>query len=289
MKVNDGAEVPSCQGLSNCLCSGDALPQILNDFDYFSYDIANYSQGEIRSSYSSITKASGRVSYIQASSDQGAHILNKEKGVTFSLGSERFGSEYFVDLCWEVLDESLLSIPLKMEAEIMLTSDLFNSGSGYLNSALVSQKNGVFCDQTTEEGPYNYASAPVYTTDELPFNGLRTFQTTISEARSCFVRMMFKENQKTMLRPWDLKKVTVEPTITVEPVNPIPPKDQGLRFCNVRVIRGSSATCTQQDFPDTASLRAYMISDYNNIPDWSQAHNKDYRGTCEVLGPCSTK
>ena len=171
----------------------------------------------------------------------------------------------------------------------MLTSDLFNSGSGYLNSALVSQKNGIFCDQTIEEGPYNYASAPVYTTDELPFNGLRTFQTTISEARSCFVRMMFKENQKTMLRPWDLKKVTVEPTITVEPVNPIPPKDQGLRFCNVRVIRGSSATCTQQDFPDTASLRAYMISDYNNIPDWSQAHNKDYRGTCEVLGPCSTK
>lgn len=285
---NGGVEVTSCQGLSNCLCSGEALPQVLNEFDFFSFNIANYSLGAQTSSYISTDKRAGRESFTQASSAQGTQILAKETGVTFSLGSERFGSEYFVDLCWEVLDENLREIPLKMEAEILLKSDLFNTGSGYLSSALVSQRNGVFCDKTTESGPYSYSSSPVFTTDNIPFlAGIRTFETIVEDARSCFVRMIFKENQNSILRPWDLKHVTVEPTITVEPVDPLPPLDTGLRFCHVDVIRGSSATCRQLDFVNTDDLRTYMTTGYSNIPDWNQDHNKDYRGTCEVLGPCS--
>lgn len=276
-----GAQVANCDQSDNCICSGDSLPQRLNAFDYLSYEIANYSQGNATSSFTESDLTAGVTSFAQASSDQGQHILKDDRGVTFKLGSERFGSEYFVDLCWEVLDTSLADEPLKVDVDLSLAADIFTSNQGYLSNALVTQRNGVFCDKTTSSGTYDYSGQPVYTTTEIPFvNGTRSFSATVSGARSCFARMLFKENQNSLLRPHELQQVTVQTNIKVEPVNDVNVEDNGLTFCHVQQIRGNQYQCFQRSFPDTPSLRAYMTSGYNNIPDWRQDHNKDYRGQC---------
>lgn len=280
--ADTGVQVPSCDGVSNCLCSGNELNQVLNIFDTLSFGKAPYSQGQQLSSYIYERKEAGRNSFSQASESQGQDILDAERGVTFELGSERFGSEYFVDLCYEILDPSLLSIPLSFSVEMVLKTDIFNGSYGYLTNAQVSQRSGIFCDQN-QEGPYSYNESPLFTTSNLPFeSGTRNFSTILTGKRSCFSRLLFKENQNSILRPWELKKVTVEANLNITPVNPIPPQDDSIVFCNVRQIRGNDYECSQQSFPDTASLRAYMTSQYNDIADWRQVHNKDYRGLCKA-------
>lgn len=83
-----------------------------------------------------------------------------------------------------------------------------------------------------------------------------------------------------MLRPHDTQQITVHADLEVNPVNDRPVVDEGLTFCHVQQIIGNKYQCFQRSFPDTPSLRAYMTSGYNNIPDWRQDHNKDYRGLC---------
>lgn len=278
---NGGISVPNCDGLNNCLCSGEDLPQVLNSFDYFNFQKAPYFQGNQLQAYSSSTLKAGRSSFIQASSDQGSDILNPDTGVTFSLGSERFGSNYFVDLCYEVLDERLVSEPMDLKVSMTLKTNAFNSGDGYTQSSQLTHRSGVFCDYNDIGSAFDFSNVPTFSTPLLPYNGApSSFNTIITGAKSCFARLLFNEEQNDLLRPWDLKNITVDATINVAPVNPLPPLDEGLTFCNVRQVRGNQYECFQQSFPDTASLRVYMTSQYNNIPDWRQAHNKDYRGLC---------
>ena len=284
---NGGALVANCAQRENCLCSGDSLPQSLYSFDNFSFDIAGYSQGQATSSFSEDIMTAGQISFNQASSAQGQSILDSNKGVTFNLGSERFGAEYFVDLCWEVLDAGLVDEPMKVDVEMSLAADIFTGNQGYLSNALVTQFNGIFCDKTTSSGPYAYSGQPSFTTSVTPFlNGTRSFSTNISGARSCFARLRFDENQNALLRPHELQQVTVNASINVEPVDNNPVQDMGLTFCHVQKIRGNKYQCFQQSFNTTDELRAYMTSGYNNIPDWRQDHNKDYRGFCRAeCGP----
>ncbi|MCR9205930.1 MAG: hypothetical protein NXH75_15210 [Halobacteriovoraceae bacterium] len=277
---NTGDEVSNCDGIENCLCSGNELSQVLNIFDTFSFAKAGYSQGNILSNFLSERKEAGRNSFSQASQSQGQEILNDELGVTFELGSERFGSDYFLDLCYEILNPALALLPMRVTVDMVLKADVFNGTAGYLSSAQVTQRSGIFCDDNLL-GPYSYNNSPLYMTSHLPFDsGTRSFSTIITGKRSCFSRLRFTENQNSILRPTDKKQVTVEAKLDIEPVNPLPPQDDAIVFCNVRKVRGNQYTCSQQSFPDTASLRVYMTSQYNNIPDWNQAHNKDYRGLC---------
>ncbi len=282
---NGGNQVPNCSGLSNCLCSGDALPQILNNFDYFTFEKANYYQGQILSPYMSGSLEAGRIGFEQASSTQGSEILNNETGVSFYLGSERFGSDYFVDLCWELLNERLYNEPMNIQVDMRVTTDTFNSGESYLNTSEVTQRSGIFCDYTSTAGQYVYETSPSFTTSELPFySGERSFSTTRSGARSCFTRLMFSEKQNELLRPWDLKKVTVQTDLNVEPVNDIDSIDLGLRFCHVYKVKPSDKNwiCKQLDFPTSQDLREYLIIEKLEEQD----HQKDYRGTCEATcGP----
>lgn len=111
-----GVQVP------NCNTSGDSLPQSLFSFYFFSYEIGNYNQGNLIGIFSSADKTAGQVSFEQASNSQGKHILNPDKGVTFKLGSERFGSQYFIDLCWEILDITLKDEPLKVDVNFITSS-----------------------------------------------------------------------------------------------------------------------------------------------------------------------
>ncbi len=282
---NGGAMVPNCSGTDHCMCSGVALPQILNMFDYFTYDKANYFQGEVLTPYSSYKYEAGRSGFKQASIAQGTEILNNDTGVSFYLGSERFGSDYFVDLCWELLSERLYDEPMKIDVGMKVTTDTFSSGDNYLVASELTQRSAIFCDYTTENGQYVYEQSPSFTTPELPFiSGERSFSDIRSGARSCFTRLMFKENQVDYLRPWDLKKITVQTDIEVNPVNDIDADDQGLRFCHVYKTKPSDKDwiCKQMDFATSQDLRAYLIVEKEEEQD----HNKDYRGTCkEVCGP----
>ena|GEM_PF-2046625 len=277
-----GVEVTSCSGLTNCLCSGDALPQILNQFDYFEFAIAQEFNGAPTGPYTLQQKTAGLSTYSQATQKQGTEILNKELGATFSLGSERFGSHYFLDICWKYLDESLYDVPMKVEVNLSLAENIFQGSTGYLPMAKVNQQSAIFCDPSEDFlGDLTFNSNPVTTTPKLPFlNGTRSFGTVISQTRGCFARLQFSETQNEVLRPWDLKKVKLSAQLDVSPVNPLPPRSEGLRFCNVRRVRGNSFTCEQLDFPDTESLRAYLQTQYNDIRSWTQEHNLDYRGDC---------
>lgn len=280
---NGGVIVANCSGLTSCLCSGDALPQRLNSFDYFSFDMANYYQGNVTSNFTDGNVTAGVTSYAQASRQQGTQILSSQRGVSFNLGSERFGSEYFVDLCYEVLDQRLKEEPVRVNVDLSLSADIFSGTQGYLTNALVSQRSGIFCDKSSFSGlgPYDYSSSPVYVTSETPFlGGTRSFNTVVSGARSCFTRLLFRENQNSILRPNELQTVSVNASLNVEPVNEVKPEDNGLRFCHVQRVQGNKYQCFQRDFPTTDALRTYMTTGYNNIPDWNQDHNKDYRGDC---------
>jgi hypothetical protein len=283
-----GVQVTSCQGLNNCLCSGDSLPQSLFQFDFMSFNSAPYLRGQTLAPFSSNEVTSGRYTYEQASQSQGTDRLEEEQGVSFFLGSERFGTQYFADICWEYLDDSLKNAKMKIVADLFLTEDLFNSGNGYLSTAEVSQKSAVFCDKSNSNGQvYNYNTTPVYTTTELPYvGGTRSIQTTDQGSRSCFVRMLFKENQKDILRPYDLKKVQRHSKLEVTPVGDIGGTDGPIEFCHVQKIRGNQYQCQTLSFPNTSSLRSYMQTGYSNIRDWNQDHNFDYRGACrQTCGP----
>jgi len=277
-----GAIVPNCSLSSNCICSGENLPQVLNSFDYMSYEIGQMSTSQV--SYSSEQKTAGRQSYNQATTSQGYSVLNPEKGVSFFLGSERFGSEYFVDLCWNILNPALENFRLKATVSTQVTENTFGSNGGYLDYAGLLHRAGVFCD-TNDSGPLNFSSTPHYMTNESSFQpALNQFSYTFEEKRACFARLLFKETQNEVLRPWDLKKIVVDSILDIEPVDEIvsEPIDGPFTYCQVNRIRGNNFSCTQHSFPDTQSFRNYMLNNYGGNGDWTQDNNTNYRGLCRA-------
>jgi hypothetical protein len=282
-----GVKVESCQDLNNCVCSGDSLPQSLFEFDYMKFAIAPYYKGQIQGPFLEKNVTAGQFTFAQATREQGSDKLDEDTGASFFLGSERFGAQYFADICGEFLDKRLEKTPMKISLNLFLAEDLFNSGEGYLDTAEVSQKSAIFCDKNSKTGPYRYSSSPIMATTELPYNGGSRELTTIDkDSRSCFARMLFKENQKDILRPYDLKRITLHSKLTVTPEGVLPGGDEPIEFCHVRKIRGNQYECNTLSFPNTASLRSYMQTGYSNIRDWSQDHGFDYRGACrQTCGP----
>jgi hypothetical protein len=279
----------SCNGEENCNCvcsSGEDLEkQHLGDF----FDFAKAAYGTSNPFYTPFTIRSGKQSYAVASTQQGEEKLSDSPRLTFSLGSDRIGSDYFADFCWRVKDANLFNTPLKLNANLTLTESWAN-GSGYLNMAQTNLKYGIFCDTATQ-GPLAYAQSPLFSTPYMPFfGGTFSAELQVPGSRSCFIRYKLEENETDYLRSHDMKSITLAADINLEPVGQVP-GDDSIKFCHVSTINTTGGPqahhCTSMNFPNTDALRIWMQLSFNDHRDFRQNNQNNYKGTCLVEGPCS--
>ena len=281
----DGIVVPNCDNSRNCICSnGDEL-QTQHLRDYFEYGIADFTN-DFSAPFSLNRKKAGKTLFEVASDSQGNHVLSEDPRLTFQFGSTRIGTEYFVDFCWKILDSELAKKQFKISSTLSVVENLF-LGVDYLNTADVELKWEIYCDSKFS-GQLSYSPVPYRESSYAPFlTGLAQVNQDLPIGQSCFIRYKLRENEWDFLRPHDLKKITVLNNMDIEPKNPIEPNDLPITFCHVEPQGQNSYNCRTHTFPNTQALRLWMMTGNNDHREWRQNNQHNYRGVCEVEGPCS--
>lgn len=213
----------------NCVCTGG----FSNDdgefrLDYFRAEASNWADnGQSPTGRETVRVAAGKTSYAQ-------YIENKQRfkkqihSLDFFLGSERYGTEYFVDVCFRApqvsqggnLSNDTLNWSISRSATITdisstnFNDDNFNLGNGsvfysnipYHVDANLKVRSTLVCKDksgnTVIKKTSNWAS---FAAGQV-VNYAR--EMTQSDLRGCFVRYWFKESNK-KVRTWRLQQSKV--------------------------------------------------------------------------------
>lgn len=200
----------------NCVCTGDTLN---NDgqgeyrLDYFNATYRNWADhGEIGGGAGSQYKEAGKNNFNQLFSNNTA--FGKElSGLTFNLGSERYGAVYFLDVCYRATQISYdypgSTINYSHDKQVTIT-DLSDNGYNYEELSGLAVKAVVMCKA---KGQSWYQ---VEETDWRAFNGADVLNYAKKNIRKdlekCKVRYLFKESNRQGLqsvRRWNLQKARV--------------------------------------------------------------------------------
>lgn len=282
-----GVLVQSCGDSSNCKCVGGSENETQHLRDYFNYAIADYND-QLNAPFVSKALKAGKYSMNEASDHQGHHVIANDKHVSFNLGSSRIGSEYFVDICWRILDENLRDLRFKVNATISVIENLFTD-IDYLNTAEVDLKWEVYCDSSSNNS-LSFPQNPIIESNYMPFTtGLATAQTDLPKSKGCYIRFQMLENEWDFLRPHDLKQVTLQTDVDVDLKDPLIAGDEPITFCHVEPVSNKDFKCTTRSFPNTEALRIWMQLGHNDHRTWRQNNQHNYRGQCVTEGPCSKR
>lgn len=277
----------------NCVCAG-SNPQWPSDFIRYKFSSIPgwvYSEGEIIKdlfellspiTFQERVKQAGEFDYNEVTDNPFYTLLDNEGSLSFNLGSTRIGSEYFVDTCWYHPAKEAPSTAHKITTSLTETSSIFNNANSYLPTVNAQSRIEVFCGED-EDLSFEIPMAPIYSTAYTPFyGGQKNYNVNIDDSNFCLVRHFIKEIEQDFTRPWDLKRVSLQAETKVSPLEQTPDIFP-MSICHLKPKVGPGRkqyTCQQLYFQDQEDYVIY-IQQYNNVNDWRQDHNHDYRGICE--------
>jgi hypothetical protein len=217
-------------GTHNCECSGANGGAYLMDFFNASY--ANY---DVAAPISTISKQAGQSSYATLFTDSAAW-QKKLSTLSFNFGSELYGTEYFLDICFlgpqiEYYHNNVTS-NWSHDAKVTVTDLLVANGLSYADLADLEVKAETVCDLQAD-GDYVYAASDVpygsynnfvnevvmgstdndyvKTTSYTPVTGntqhlIATWiiQNSTKSPRYCKTRYSFKETAVQNFRKWQI-------------------------------------------------------------------------------------
>lgn len=301
IQYDNEIEADNCDGSSNCVCSSyDGLASL----DYMShkgFQFLDFSQLSNPNNYVLSHKVAGVDDFVLATTNPKNYVI-KTQTLSFNLGSERMGSEYFVDLCWQNENEAGAG-EFNFDWSYSYT-DRGYEGESYVKVADVSTRTDVLCDDSKGENFGDYSIG----TNMPFFNSSVSGSEVVSDAQFCTVRHYFKENS-TDFRPWDLKEITVESNLEVKLASGVV-ANPGFDICHVVTINNDELTLSghngvghpspskevhecQLRFENTAQYREYILEHSiagsngggpNQVDDprsHRQRHQDDYRGLCK--------
>lgn len=272
----------NCDDSENCTCSYAQDEQ--NKLDYLKLDYSNIDGQEIEGS--KLTQASKTAQYATAfdRSEFGKYKIETET-LNFNLGSERIGSEYFVDICMESPGADNRE---KFNLDIALTlADGVLNQSPYVSMTNLKIKTEIYCKKNMKNLNKVFRNLVYETSYNSYTTGGMFLNPSISKNDFCVVRHLFKENQNiSYMRKW--KHLNVKASSLVDNNEEDVTEDGPFDICHVQQtkVRGKKTyQCEDLRFTSGENYINYILV-YNNVRAWRQDHQHDYKGRCEsVCGP----
>jgi hypothetical protein len=265
-----------CSGSKHCICSEANDEQYALDFMQFTFEHKDSSSLD-----SKAVQASRTYEYNLAFDEEelGIYKINTET-LNFNLGSERVGSEYFIDICIENFGADASQ---NYDLDVSLTlADGVLSQSPYATMTDLKINTEIFCHSSLDNfsNVYDYQ---VYSTDFLRYpTGGMFLKPNISKNNFCVVRHSFKENEQLdHLRKWSHLNVNASSLIDIQDEDIV--TTNPIEICHVKPVksRGSlTYTCSDLSFINGENYIQYILQ-YNNVAAWRQDHQHDYEGRCE--------
>ncbi|WP_127717421.1 hypothetical protein [Halobacteriovorax sp. HLS] len=293
----------------DCVCSGTSGGASNVDFMTFNgrsfSDIAeldllsqeSFWDSTRQSKTSSLSMNSGSIDseqFVVATHSPRNYVL-KDKSLSFNLGTELYGTEYFVDLCWQNINEDNKGSFDLLPSYGYKNKTLF--GDSYVDFANIYTRTQVYCtsDQGTEFIAFDedYTMFPSQMQDLFPNVG------SVEDVSFCRVRHYFKEDTNAF-RPWELNAVEISTKLEVVLTDDQEaPEDNGLILCHPITYldnrgREVSKVC-QLEFNNSNEYEAFVLHHEDNSvgngngngnqsnSSYSVNHNHDYRvisGSC---------
>ncbi len=223
-------------------------------------------------------KFSGIDSFELATNDP-YHTVIKNDSLSFNLGSERIGSEYFVDICWantayEPLDKNYIN---------RTTLSILTQTRNYLEMAKVDSKYSLFCDHL-DSGPISISTFSDFETAYSPYRyGQKIYSAPILGARFCIARVLFKESEEGSLREHKVNHVKLEINSEFKLEGDI--SEKPIEICHVLSLEKNEFICQNLYFQNSQEYKNYILT-YSDSFEWRQEHQFDYQGRCEsYCGP----
>ncbi len=310
---NSTEYVADCGDSRNCTCSGPTDHYL---YDFFRVDLVDFDPfSEVSTNLETRNIQAGKDRFKAATNTPATKRIVNEGGLSFNLGSERMNGEYFVDMCWmNTTGTKQYDLDFNIQSNIIGHSEI---GATYTEVTDLKSKYHIYCDYDFD-GVYDYDTlTKVESSTEVPFQigTIATYDFNISNAEFCVVRQAFREMKPEVMRPWDLKKITVQNNLEID----VPPYNEGpINICHVQEITngggpgGNNGTnhsygphiaavtigtpfqtvnkkkiheCTQLQFDDSDHLKAYIKHGKDN-KEFRDIHQHDYVGTCRsTCGP----
>ncbi|PIK16105.1 hypothetical protein [Halobacteriovorax sp. JY17] len=304
--ISCSPETSSC----DCICSGTSDGPNNVDFMKYSGRIfadneelenigdENFWAGTSQAKTSIAIHNSGSIDgegFVVATHTPENYVL-RNNSLSFELGSELHGTEYFVDLCWKNINKDFAGKFEFTPKYSFKNKQLF--GQTYVDSAEILTRTDIEC---TDEDDYIF---------NLFDEALSIFPSQMSElfpqvgsvdgVSFCRVRHYFKEDSKTF-RPWNLNAIEVitslEVKLTEDQVTPV---DEGVKLCHpISAIPGNTNGSTngngngnndpslqvcQVQFVTSLAYEQFVLdhedsSNGNSNSSYSVNHNDDSRFT----------
>lgn len=277
-QLDNNLTATDCDGSSHCVCSEAYDEQYALDFMQFSYQARENSSTD-----SKTVQASRTYEYNTAFTDEelGKYEIHTDT-LDFNLGSERIGSEYFVDICIENFGADTTQ---NYELDVSLSlADGVLSQSPYATMTDLTINTEVYCnsDMDNLSNVYNYQ---VYSSGYRRYStGGMFFTPNVNKDNFCVVRHFFKENdQLSYLRKWSHLNVMANSLIDINDDDTT--SNEQIQICHVKEIkkRGRKTyQCSDLSFNSGENYINYILQ-YNNVSSWRQDHQHDYEGRCESI------
>lgn len=295
---------PSCDSSTescDCVCSGTNGGE--NNVDYVKFNGRNFSEYEDLSNISDenfwsntlLTRNSldqGHSSsidnegFVVATHNPESFVL-KDQSLSFQLGSELFGSEYFVDLCWKNTNEDNVGTFDINSLYSYKNKDLF--GDSYVSSADIHTKTDVVCTDS------DYNSFSQFEETYFPFPSQMSEMTpyieSVEDVSFCRVRHYFKENN-VAFRPWEVSAIDISTKLEVKlSDDTVVDNDDSVRICHIVTVgapvEGSgngngnnsnveTVTC-QLEFATSDDYKRFVLHHSPSVSSYNPHHNSDYR------------
>ncbi|MDD0853354.1 hypothetical protein HBN50_09610 [Halobacteriovorax sp. GB3] len=304
-RLEEFNEYVECRNSSNCVCFdkkdlylADFMSGQLSTFNPYTEEISNTTSLNLQAK-KNLFQVFGTDPFFQT--------LATDQGLSFEIGSERMNAEYFVDTCFtntSGLEEYSISFRLNST----ISTNLYQTQVDYPSMSKLKSKYLLYCD-SVYDGLLNYDTVSLE--KEGSFFDFRAGQihndsVTIQNKEACVIRQYFKENELSLARQHDLKKITVsnlyesydeEFNFSGDQVDichvqalkqnglsfPLPglPSDPIVRLNGV----SSKYACFQMTFTDRDQVKRY-VSSYHSNTEYKKIHQHDYVGLCRsVCGP----
>lgn len=281
-----GVIAGDCGNSANCSCSENPASEDSYRLNNMRYTSANYTEDFSALNFIEHLKvASLTEAYNQVTTNLGSQVLMGNSALQFNLGADRYGAEYFVDMCIRNDNEYPPETPLNLTGNIQYSGGMF-SGVSYPQSSRLSHRLSVFCDEENS-GSFLLSSNPVFSQSEVPFIfGQRDFSSQIEGSRFCIVRHFFKEHQNQKLRSNTAKKAVFQTTLNVTGDTSSTSSGEPINLCRVIEVSKNNYACTTINFSNSDAMKDFILTNYGQgSSSQFQKDFKDvYNSTCP--NPC---
>lgn len=284
---DNGLIASDCGTSTNCTCSQNPQSEdsyLLNNMRYASsaynedFDLLNFIE---RFKVASKTDTFNQVSLVL-----GAEVLKGDSALQFNLGAERYGAEYFIDMCVrnDNLDPGM--VPLDLTGNILYSGGIFTQQS-YPQASKLTHQMAVYCDPNSS-GSYSLASYPFFSQQQIPFlYGQRDFTTQVPGSRFCIVRHSFKETEDHKMRGNRAKKATFQANLSVAGSLDGTTVSQPVSLCKIQEIKKDTFACTSIEFTNSTEFKNFILANYGKgtSSDFQKDFKDIYNNKCP--NPCS--